>query len=76
LAQKNFIVYQLDKKNKILKVTTGNKCASGTGEFFLQQIKRMDINVNDAVKLGLKGEPYNISRKMFCLLQIRLHACT
>ncbi len=68
IGAENFIVYQLDKKNKILKVTTGNKCASGTGEFFLQQIKRMDINVNDAVKLGLKGEPYNISGRcsVFC----------
>ncbi len=68
IGAENFIVYQLDKKNKISRVTTGNKCASGTGEFFLQQIKRMDINVNEAVKLGLKGEPYNISGRcsVFC----------
>ncbi|RJP73596.1 MAG: activase [Ignavibacteriales bacterium] len=68
IGAENFIVYQLDKKNKISKVSTGNKCASGTGEFFLQQIKRMDMNVNEAVKLGLKGEPYNISGRcsVFC----------
>jgi activator of 2-hydroxyglutaryl-CoA dehydratase len=64
----NFIVYSLDKQNKISKVSTGNKCASGTGEFFLQQIKRMDLNIEEAVKYGLHGEPYNISGRcsVFC----------
>ena len=64
----NFIVYSLDKENKISKVSTGNKCASGTGEFFLQQIKRMDLEVGEAVKYGLIGEPYNISGRcsVFC----------
>ncbi|MDP4191397.1 MAG: acyl-CoA dehydratase activase [Bacteroidota bacterium] len=64
----NFIVYALDKDNKISRVATGNKCASGTGEFFLQQIKRMDLPVEEAIKLGVKGEPYNISGRcsVFC----------
>ena len=64
----NFIVYFLDKKNKISKVTTGNKCASGTGEFFLQQIKRMNLDVDEALKYGLTGEPYHISGRcsVFC----------
>ncbi|MCX6151307.1 MAG: acyl-CoA dehydratase activase [Ignavibacteriales bacterium] len=64
----NFIVYSLDKENKIAKVSTGNKCASGTGEFFLQQIKRMDLSIEEAVKFGVKGEPYNISGRcsVFC----------
>ena len=57
----NFILYVIDKKGKISKAITGNKCASGTGEFFLQQIKRMDLSVDDAITLGTHGEPYNIS---------------
>ncbi|MGE5680241.1 MAG: acyl-CoA dehydratase activase, partial [Bacillota bacterium] len=64
----NFIVYALDEKNKISKVATGNKCASGTGEFFLQQIKRMDLKTEEAISLGVKGDPYNISGRcsVFC----------
>jgi predicted CoA-substrate-specific enzyme activase len=64
----NFILYAIDKKGKIAKAITGNKCASGTGEFFLQQIKRMNLSVDDAITLGVKGEPYNISGRcsVFC----------
>ncbi len=64
----NFILYAIDKKGKISKAITGNKCASGTGEFFLQQIKRMNLSVDDAVSLGSHGEPYNISGRcsVFC----------
>ena len=40
-----FMVYGLDAKHRIVGISTGNKCASGTGEFFLQQIRRMDLGV-------------------------------
>lgn len=64
----NFILYAIDRNGKISKAITGNKCASGTGEFFLQQIKRMNLSLDDAVSLGVKGEPYNISGRcsVFC----------
>ncbi len=64
----NFIVYLLDKKRKISKCMTGNKCASGTGEFFLQQIKRMNLPVEEAIEIGSKGQAYNISGRcsVFC----------
>jgi predicted CoA-substrate-specific enzyme activase len=64
----NFILYVIDKHGKISKAITGNKCASGTGEFFLQQIKRMNLSIDDAVSLGTHGEPYNISGRcsVFC----------
>ncbi|NWF89726.1 MAG: activase [Ignavibacteriaceae bacterium] len=64
----NFILYVIDKKGKVSKAITGNKCASGTGEFFLQQIKRMNLSVDDAITLGNQGEPYNISGRcsVFC----------
>ncbi len=62
------MVYILDKDGKISTVKTGNKCASGTGEFFLQQIRRMNLDVNDAVKLAKKGRPHKISGRcsVFC----------
>lgn len=64
----NFVVYVLDEKRKISKVLTGNKCASGTGEFFLQQLKRMDVDLEDAGLFGETGNPYNISGRcsVFC----------
>lgn len=64
----NLIVYQLGKDCKISKVFTGNKCASGTGEFFLQQIKRMNLDFEEAISLGLTGVPYHISGRcsVFC----------
>lgn len=64
----NFILYVMDGSGKISKALTGNKCASGTGEFFLQQIKRMDLSVDDAIDMGSCGEPYNISGRcsVFC----------
>jgi predicted CoA-substrate-specific enzyme activase len=64
----NFIIYFINKKRKIYKVTTGNKCASGTGEFFVQQLKRMNINIEELDKYDNSTVPYNISGRcsVFC----------
>ena len=63
-----FMVYRLDKNGRICGISTGNKCASGTGEFFLQQIKRMDLTIEEAVDAAEKGEPYAVSGRcsVFC----------
>ena len=63
-----FMVYELDKKGKVINVFTGNKCASGTGEFFLQQIKRMDLNVDEALKLAKGTPPHTVAGRcsVFC----------
>ncbi len=64
----NFIIYFINKKRKIYKVTTGNKCASGTGEFFVQQLKRMNITVAESGTFNNDDIPYNISGRcsVFC----------
>ena len=64
----SFFVFSMDSKGRIAKVQTGNKCASGTGEFFLQQIGRMGLPLGDALKTGETGEPYKISGRcsVFC----------
>ncbi|RPJ06135.1 MAG: activase, partial [Spirochaetaceae bacterium] len=63
-----FMVYRLDHDHRVSGISTGNKCASGTGEFFLQQIKRMDLKVEDAVSIAEKGTPYTVSGRcsVFC----------
>ena len=43
-----FMAYVLDGGGRIRNVVTGNKCASGTGEFFLQQLDRMDASLEQA----------------------------
>lgn len=64
----NFMIYLLDTNRRISKCMTGNKCASGTGEFFLQQIKRMGLTAEEATDLEEANEEYNISGRcsVFC----------
>ena len=63
-----FMVYHLDRDGRIGKVYTGNKCASGTGEFFLQQIRRMDVDIDEAIAYARSEEPYPVSGRcsVFC----------
>lgn len=63
-----FLVYYLSDEGKIISVQTGNKCASGTGEFFLQQIRRMALTLPESIELARKNEPANISGRcsVFC----------
>ena len=63
-----FMVYQLDSNGKISKVFTGNKCASGTGEFFLQQTRRMGVDLEEAMDYGKDETPHIVSGRcsVFC----------
>ena len=63
-----FMAYKLDREGRITNVFTGNKCASGTGEFFLQQIKRMNLSVDEAVSCSDLDNPYKVAGRcsVFC----------
>lgn len=64
-----FIVYTLDSQGKICAAGGGNKCASGTGEFFLQQIKRINIGIEEALCLAAQSSrPFKVSGRcsVFC----------
>ncbi len=63
-----FMVYVLDQAGHISNVVTGNKCASGTGEFFLQQLRRMDVTLEEASKWAGIENPYHVSGRcsVFC----------
>lgn len=58
-----FMVYELDRLGRIVNVHTGDKCASGTGDFFLQQLKRMDLRVDEALQQARGAEPYRIASR-------------
>jgi len=68
LGGENFIIYCINNNGGIDKVLSGNKCASGTGEFFLQQIRRMNINLDEALELADKEKYYVVSGRcsVFC----------
>ncbi|MDD4238341.1 MAG: acyl-CoA dehydratase activase [Desulfotomaculaceae bacterium] len=63
-----FMAYKLDSEGRVVDVFTGNKCASGTGEFFLQQIKRMNLSVEEAVSIPDLENPYKVAGRcsVFC----------
>ncbi|MEA3339826.1 MAG: acyl-CoA dehydratase activase, partial [Chloroflexota bacterium] len=63
-----FMAYILNNTGKISNVLTGNKCASGTGEFFLQQLRRMNVSLKDAAQWAAAQEPYRVSGRcsVFC----------
>jgi len=63
-----FLVYHLDEDCKIQGIQTGNKCASGTGEFFLQQIGRMNLTLDDVAALGISQQIHKVSGRcsVFC----------
>ena len=63
-----FMVYVLDKRGRIANVMTGNKCASGTGEFLLQQLRRMNVSLDEAFMWAAEEKPYHVSGRcsVFC----------
>ena len=63
-----FMVYALDRSGRISDVITGNKCASGTGEFFLQQLRRMNVSLDEAAQWAAVETPHHVSGRcsVFC----------
>lgn len=63
-----FLAYVLDGKGKIRTVHTGNKCASGTGEFFMQQLQRMELSLDEALELAAGAASYPVAGRcsVFC----------
>ncbi|MEW6259521.1 MAG: acyl-CoA dehydratase activase [Thermodesulfobacteriota bacterium] len=63
-----FMIYHLDDSGRIQAIHSGNKCASGTGEFFLQQIGRMAIPLEDIATMPLPETIHPVSGRcsVFC----------
>lgn len=64
----NFLVYVIGKDGRICSIQTGNKCASGTGDFYVQQLRRMGITLEEAVRFERDERPYKVSGRcsVFC----------
>jgi len=63
-----FMVYHLDDAGRIQSVYTGNKCAAGTGEFFLQQLRRMNVTLDEVMEMPAPQHPHRVSGRcsVFC----------
>ncbi len=68
LGGETFLLYLLDNNGRISDVVSKNQCASGTGEFYLQQIKRMDLNLDDSMKIAENANPFKVTGRcsVFC----------
>ncbi len=55
LGGESFLVYLLTR-GKITSVLSHNKCAAGSGEFFVQQIGRMGLNLETAIRRSFTGK--------------------
>ncbi len=54
LGGESFLVYLIDA-GRIAHVLSHNKCAAGSGEFFIQQIGRMGLDRDEAIQLSFAG---------------------
>jgi predicted CoA-substrate-specific enzyme activase len=63
MGGEDLIVYSLDQNGKIINNFSGNKCASGTGEFLKQQLARMDMTLDDIDKVPDTAKVYPLSTR-------------
>jgi predicted CoA-substrate-specific enzyme activase len=63
MGGEDLIVYSLDADGKIINNFSGNKCASGTGEFLKQQLARMDMVLEDIDKVSDTAKVYPLSTR-------------
>jgi predicted CoA-substrate-specific enzyme activase len=63
-----FMAYGLDAMGRVRDIQSGNKCASGTGEFLRQQLRRMGLATADLAGMDLDANAYPVSGRcsVFC----------
>ncbi len=55
LGGEAIVLYVLDEQGYIVNVLSHDKCAAGSGEFFIQQIERLGVSLPEAISLAQKG---------------------
>ncbi|MDR2245517.1 MAG: acyl-CoA dehydratase activase [Treponema sp.] len=63
MGGEDLVVYSLDASGKIINNFSGNKCASGTGEFLKQQLARMDMTLDDIDRVSDEAKVYPLSTR-------------
>ncbi|MBL8967939.1 MAG: activase [Spirochaetaceae bacterium] len=63
MGGEDLIVYAVDGNHAIQGSFSGNKCASGTGEFFKQQLARMDMTLGDVASISTEARALPLSTR-------------
>ncbi|HQI25588.1 MAG TPA: anhydro-N-acetylmuramic acid kinase, partial [Smithella sp.] len=63
LGGEDLVVYVIDENQKIITSFSGNKCASGTGEFFKQQLARMNMKLDDIASVSPESRVLKLSSR-------------
>ncbi len=63
MGGEDLVVYTVDRDNRIITSFSGNKCASGTGEFFRQQLGRMDMSLEDVDRIPADSRVLKLSTR-------------
>lgn len=63
MGGEDLVVYSLDEHGKIVNNFSGNKCASGTGEFLKQQLGRMDMTLADIARVPETANVMSLSTR-------------
>ncbi len=63
MGGEDLIVYTLNEEGTIVNNFSGNKCASGTGEFFKQQLARMDMTLEDSANVSESAQVLPLSTR-------------
>ncbi|GAB1482077.1 hypothetical protein MASR2M78_08920 [Treponema sp.] len=63
MGGEDLVVYSLDESGKIINNFSGNKCASGTGEFLKQQLARMDMKLSDIERVPDEARVLSLSTR-------------
>ena len=65
MGGEDLVVYSLDSNGQIISTYAGNKCACGTGEFFRQQLGRMNLDLDDIAETGTGVKGVKRARKIW-----------
>ncbi|MHA1156311.1 MAG: acyl-CoA dehydratase activase, partial [Candidatus Heimdallarchaeota archaeon] len=63
LGGEAIVLYVLGDEGHIANVMSHDKCAAGSGEFFIQQIDRLGLSLPEAIQLALKGKKTEIASR-------------
>ena len=63
MGGEDLVVYAVDAGSAIKGSFSGNKCASGTGEFFKQQLARMDMGLEDVAGVSQDAKALPLSMR-------------
>jgi predicted CoA-substrate-specific enzyme activase len=63
MGGEDLVVFAVNEEGRIINSFSGNKCASGTGEFFKQQLKRMDLEVAEGIDIAGACTVHKISSR-------------